>query len=146
MGTREQSLGATVCRVGETLSQEYVQRQRAVHLGNYVSPDKKVDASTCAFPNNTYFIDNLNHTWPGVYAGLELDLLRRADVRVTADPAYPQFLHWDAEAENLVPLADVLKNEEEQTPGGFRGFILRVKAFFQSFFQRIRDFFTRRAG
>ena len=40
-----------------------------------------------------------------------------------------------------MPLADVLKNEEAQTPKGLRGFLLKVKTFSQSFFQKLRDLF-----
>ena len=142
VGTREQSLGATVTKIGQTLDADYVIRQNRKGLGRYISPDQKLDASTCAFPDNTYFIANLNHSWPADYANLEEVLLRREDVRVTADPEYPQFLWYDSETGKLVPLTDALRPKEEEAPTGIRAFFAKIKAFFVSLAERFRAFFA----
>ena len=49
--TKYASVGAKVASYGKKLSRK----------GKYVSPDKVIDASTCALPNNTWFIKGLTH-------------------------------------------------------------------------------------
>ncbi len=49
--TKYASAGATVAKFGKTLKRK----------GKYVSADKVIDASTCALPNNTWFIRNIQH-------------------------------------------------------------------------------------
>lgn len=50
--TKFASVGATVALHGETLENA---------AGDYVSPDKIIDASTCAFKDNTWFIKGVQH-------------------------------------------------------------------------------------
>ncbi len=144
VGTASQSLGATTCNIGGTLSNDYVLRQQRRGLGRYISPDKKVDASTCAFPDNTFFVANLNHSWSGKYAGYELDMIHEHRT-VNSDPAYPQFLYYDFDTEKLVPLADVVNAQPEtpeETTGGFRAFLARMLDFFRRIIARIRGLFA----
>ena len=54
------SLGATCARYDETLPDSYVQQLHPEK--NYISPDRKIDASTCAFPDQTWFVKNSSHT------------------------------------------------------------------------------------
>ena len=55
------SFGATAAGVFDTLSDEYIAEREAIGYGEYISPDKKVDASTCLFPDTTWFIKNKHH-------------------------------------------------------------------------------------
>lgn len=55
------SFGATAAGVFDTLSDEYIAERTALGYGNYISPDKKVDASTCLFPDTTWFVKNKHH-------------------------------------------------------------------------------------
>lgn len=55
--TKHSSLGATTASYGEILSSEYLEGKDSA----YISPDKTVDASTCLFPEKTWFIKNLGH-------------------------------------------------------------------------------------
>lgn len=58
------SFGATSAGVFDTLPQEYIDERIAAGYGDYISPDGKVDASTCLFPETTWFIKNKHHdTW-----------------------------------------------------------------------------------
>ncbi len=59
--TKNSSFGATVAGVFDTLSDEYIESRIAEGYGDYISPDKKVDASTCLFPDTTWFIKNKHH-------------------------------------------------------------------------------------
>lgn len=136
VGTKEMSLGATTAKVGKTLSDEYIAEREALGFGKYISPDKKIDASTCLFPDNTFFVQNLDHTWPARYAGIELDLLTKYSAfDINTNPEIPQFLFFDEANEKLVPLADVeLKEDVDYSEGitGFFGVIFRLVEFIKN--------------
>ncbi len=66
--TKNSSFGATVAGVFDTLPQQYIDERVAAGYGEYISPDGKVDASTCLFPETTWIIKNKHHdTMSGVY-------------------------------------------------------------------------------
>ena len=138
VGTKAMSLGATTARIGSALPSDYILAQKKKRLGEYISPDNLIDASTCAFPDHTYFVANLNHLWPGPYAGIELDVVRPT---ATGEPflEIPRFSYYDEASGKLIPLADVLKEETPKT--GVAAFFARIRAFFHALFQRIKAFF-----
>lgn len=62
------SFGATAAGVFDTLSDEYIAERTALGYGDYISADRKVDASTCLFPDTTWIIKNKHHdTMTGYY-------------------------------------------------------------------------------
>ncbi|MEI6580500.1 MAG: hypothetical protein WCN92_13690, partial [Eubacteriales bacterium] len=87
------AMGATSAPAGQKLSPAYL----AAHAGSkYISPDKSVDASTCAFPNNTWFFENQQHEDAGCNAAcmnLVGELFLNTKMKnINSDPAhYPQF-------------------------------------------------------
>ena len=98
---RYTSLGATCADFDQTLPKDYVQ---AAHTErNYISPDRKIDASTCAFPDRTWFIKNSSHL--GTLTGstgcedemMQWILTREQQPTVWDDPAYPQYLSYFAD-------------------------------------------------
>lgn len=67
--TRNSSFGATTAGLFSTLDQEYIDERVAAGYGDYISPDGKIDASTCLFPETTWFVKNKHHdTLAGVTA------------------------------------------------------------------------------
>lgn len=56
------SFGATTSTVYDTLSDEYIAAREAEGKGKYISPDKQIDASTCLFPDYTWFIKGNKHS------------------------------------------------------------------------------------
>ena len=92
------SIGATCAPYNETLPDGYVQQKHPEK--NYISPDNKIDASTCAFPDNTWFIKNSTHlgTLSGGTGGEQplLFWLLTQDTQPTVwdDPAYPQYMTY----------------------------------------------------
>ena len=58
---RSASFGATAAGVFDTLSDEYIAERTALGYGKYISADKKVDASTCLFPETTWIMKNKHH-------------------------------------------------------------------------------------
>ncbi len=56
------SFGATTSTVYDTLSEDYIAQRVSEGKGKYISPDKQIDASTCLFPDNTWFIKGNKHS------------------------------------------------------------------------------------
>ncbi len=83
------SFGATTAHYGEKLSESYLANADA----KFISPDKTVDASTCLFPEKTWFVKNFNHMHSAVPPELgNLILYSDEEVTVDAFENYPQFL------------------------------------------------------
>lgn len=55
------SFGATTSTVYDTLTKDYIADRVALGYGKYISPDQKIDASTCLFPDYTWFIKGCKH-------------------------------------------------------------------------------------
>lgn len=76
--------------------------------GKYVSPDRMIDASTCWFPNETWFIKNMQHVGfddTQNQCDLYVWLMTTAkQVTVQSDPDFPQFLLYNTETKVLSPL------------------------------------------
>jgi len=84
------SFGATTGTIYENLSDEYIANQTVAGKGKYISPDKKVDASTCMFPDQTFFIKGASHS---DWTKFESDLCALgvcADHQITVDE-YPEY-------------------------------------------------------
>jgi len=105
--TRWMSMGALVSEVGSTLSEEDL----ATGDSAYVSADKCINASTCEYPEYTWFIKNGLHVG-GIYGSdYSSFIFTLLDTEVQEDihsfSSYPQFMSADKN-ENL----SVLKAEE----------------------------------
>lgn len=108
--TEYMSIGATCAPLGETLGDGYKQ---AVDCGHdHVSQDMFIDASTAAFPENTWFFKGLNHNdFPDDYDKfINTFLLLEEEMTVSSHEEYPQFMTFDKDG-NLVP---VTKPEAEK--------------------------------
>lgn len=97
------SFGATFAPLGETLGWQYKQAVKDGHC--HVSPDLKVDASTCLFPEYTWFIKNLSHSEvPDDLTEMSVTLAyskTQPDVRTYKE--YPQFLTYERDTEMIRP-------------------------------------------
>ncbi len=66
------SYGATTGTIYRDLDEKYIEKRVAEGKGKYISPDKQIDASTCAFPDSTWFFKGVSHS---DYTTLEDQLL-----------------------------------------------------------------------
>ncbi len=57
----DSSFGATCSKIGETLPADYIEQRKEEGLGEYISPDMQIDASTCLFPETTWIVKNVHH-------------------------------------------------------------------------------------
>ena len=100
--TYRTSYGATVADRNTTLGENYTQVNDDGH--NHVSPDTVVDASTCRFPECTWFIKNMDHVKfrQGSNATLYAWLLTsEKQVTISSNPLYTQFLYYNVDADYM---------------------------------------------
>ena len=110
------SFGATTSDVYTTLSDEYIKAQTEKGLGKYISPDKQIDASTCLFPDYTWFFKGAPH---GFYTTPETDLIMQvidADRQLTVDDFdLTQFIAYNYETRTASPMTTENCNTEYWT-------------------------------
>ncbi len=122
--TKYNSFGATVAKLNETLD---------VPAGKYVSPDKTINASTCLFPEQTWFIEDLRHNdMPGCSDDF-IDTLLHYDGQATVDTfeEYPRFMKYDSESDSLIA------DEADVTLSFFRKFFEAIKELFNAIFKNV---------
>ena len=56
------SFGATTGTIYNDLSDDYIASRMEAGFGKYISPDGQIDASTCLFPDSTWFIKGSSHS------------------------------------------------------------------------------------
>lgn len=85
------SAGATVALRGETLGDGYKQKVDCGH--NHLSPDGRIDASTCILPENTWFIKGMLHAncHDGIMKMYNRLMFSDDNMNVFSDPLYTQF-------------------------------------------------------
>ena len=137
------SFGATTANVNETLSDKYINQRVAEGKGKYISPDKLIDASTCLFPDTTWFIGNLSHPYTPDWADDHMARFFQTDgMTVDTFEDAPQFLLYigdefddDTTPDQVVPLTvenadDTLAFDTDTDFGsGFSVFYAKVIAF-----------------
>ena len=107
------SFGATTSNVYETLSDEYISQKTSEGKGKYISPDKLIDASTCLFPDYTWFIKGSSHSNWTCYEIKIMFEVASADRQLTVDDfPYSQFMVYDKETDSLSPMTKENCNTE----------------------------------
>lgn len=106
------SFGATGAKIGETLSADYMNSVKDKGKGKYISEDLIVDASTCLFPNNTWFIRDIEHgNTPTAINNLMLSILRsKSQATVNSFSDYPQFTAYNSQTGTLEPITEPIAN------------------------------------
>ena len=142
--TNQLSFGATTADYGKVLEQSYIDSMSEEAL-KYLSPDKKVDASTCLFRDNTWFMKNsLHDDFPDDGNRLIKMLVDTKGTATVFDNAeWPQYVEYipveGAEEGIFIPVegtdADIEKPEEGSGEERFSIFI--------RFFTAILNFFTK---
>ena len=109
----EQSFGAVCADYGEVLSEKYV---NALEDTKYLSPDHKIDASTCLFPETSYFIKDLHHDLvPPSMNYFVMDLMNYE--ATVSGGEYAQYLDYVGWNDPLVPVEGLDEDAtKEETP------------------------------
>lgn len=110
------SFGATTSTIYDTLSEEYIAERTAAGYGKYISPDKQIDASTCLFPDYTWFIKNCEHgNYPWEEKRLVLAVIDANEQLTTEDFKYTQFSVFDYSTDTLSEMTEENCNDNYWT-------------------------------
>lgn len=123
--TASTSFGATIAPYGTSFSADYLEGKDMA----LISPDRTIDASTCLFPEKTWFIKNIAHDKTGATSSLRLELLFGAEEATIENSDHPRFMIYDAENEVLLEDKTEFEEPVEETKGG-------------SIFRKVINFFT----
>ncbi|MBR2078630.1 MAG: hypothetical protein IJ962_00335 [Clostridia bacterium] len=95
------SFGATTTTIYDTFSDEYIAEKAKTGADKYISPDKHIDASTCLFPDSTWFTKGISHsTWTNLETALLFQVIT-ADKQLTIDDFdCSQYIMYDKETGN----------------------------------------------
>ena len=130
--TRSNSLGATTAPAGSCFSDEYLQDKDM----KYISPDKTVDASTCLFPEKTWFIKNLMHTVTDKTAPLYSELLFGEEEATCDNSAVARFTFFDTQSGSFGSDETLPEKEEKLTP------MQMLFNFLKALFKKLADLFS----
>ena len=110
-GTRATSFGATVAPFGSALTEKYIKAMDKDDI-KYLSDDKMIDASTCVFPDKTWFVKNLYHAnFPQCVDSLIDVFFRTEGMTVETMKEYPQFMKYDKETGELSEVTGLDKGD-----------------------------------
>lgn len=131
------SFGATCSTVNTTLSDEYISQRQQEGYSKYISPDKQVDASTCVFPDSTWIIKGMTHeNWAACNDQLIYTICTSEEpLTVDSMDKYPQFMVYDRDADNIIPMTSDNCNVTNWDASGIstHNFKQYLKAFFDWF-------------
>ena len=101
------SYGATTSDIYSTLSDEYIAQRVAEGKGKYISPDRQIDASTCQFPDQTWFLKGAKHShWTDVENRILYNVIT-ADHQLTVDDCeYSQFVVYDVKTSGATAMTE----------------------------------------
>lgn len=136
----ELSLGATASNFDSKLSDEYLEEAKANGTDKYISADKQLDASTCLFPETTWFVKNISHdNFPAEVNEIALEFLR-SDGKTTvftSEKACGQFM--DYSTGKLEAVSDKNSNVIDDSWGN--DWVSILKRFIQSIINSILKIF-----
>lgn len=102
LATRLSSYGAICADYDSTLSNKYIAERTQAGFGKFISPDRKIDASTCALPETTWFIKGMSHRcFAACVDTLSVKFVNSDGMTVDSDPDYSQFLQFNATNDSL---------------------------------------------
>ncbi len=110
--TKYSSLGATTAPVGSILDDTYLEGKDP----EYISPDKTVDASTCLFPEKTWFIKNLHHERTSLTSTYYKSFLFAQEEPTTDTHALSRFSIYNAETDEITVDESVPEPNEKLSP------------------------------
>ena len=96
------SFGATTSTVYDTLTDKQIEGK-----GAYISPDKQIDASTCVYPEYTWFVKGSSHSNWSKYENDILAAIVSSEKQLGfADFPYSQFAVYNYDDDSLVPMTE----------------------------------------
>lgn len=135
--TSATSFGAYCAQYEKTLSKSYIDAM-SEDAKKYLSPDNMIDASTCLFPDTTWFIKNCYHNnFPDSMDRLIVRFYATDNMTVFTDTeTYPQFVDYNKETGEIIPVEgpDELPSETEERFAVFIRFFTNLINFIKKLF------------
>ena len=135
--TKHSSLGATTAPIGTSFSKEELDGKDM----SLISPDRTVDASTCLFPEKTWFIKNIKHDRTDITRPLHMQFLFSQEEATIENQNLSRFIIFDAETEILSE--DKNEYEEPVKETETTSLLLKLMRFFTSIFNFIANLFKK---
>ncbi len=136
------SFGATTVDIYETLSEEHIAERTAEGKQKYISPDRQIDASTCMFPDYTWFIKGATHSnWTSYEMKILYDVVT-ADHQMTVDDfEYSQFIVYDTNTDTAQAMTEENCHTEAWATQQPQGPLEKIMSFFRLLIAWIRNLF-----
>ncbi len=138
------SVGAYTMDIYSTFDDEYIASREKAGLLKYISPDKKIDAITCSYPDYTWFVKGSSHSnWSFVENALLMEVVT-ADKQLTVDDTvYTQFMVYDYDTNTMSAMTkdncDKVFHEADKEYDKPQTLFGKIKAFFQSLIKLIKS-------
>ncbi len=137
------SFGATTSDVCETLSDEYIAQQVKKGVAKYISPDLQIDASTCMFPDYTWFYKGASHSnWTSYEMKILYDVVTASEQLTVDDFEYTQFIVYDNENDHAEAMTEENCNTEAWSTKKPETIIEKIIAFFNSLVAWFKELFV----
>ena len=140
-----QSFGATASDYNEVLSEEYLDSVSPDNM-KYISPDKKIDASTCLFPERTWFVKDLHHDYFSPLQDMSVEIMRY-DMTVDNEK-YPQFLthtgKGDVVVNELIPTVGTDEDFNKPESNIFASLVRFITAVINYLTKLFKEGFTKK--
>lgn len=136
--TKYASVGAVTADIRNTFDAGYTQTIDDGH--NHISPDFCIDASTCALPEQTWFIKDMLHctTHNGHDKLYELMLTSEEQFYVDTYEEYPQFVQNNIPDQTFDKIEGLTATEMFKKQPNFTNFVMMLR----SFIDMIKSFFN----
>lgn len=104
--TKYASMGATCANINNRLPSNY--EQVNFKDKDFMSPDWRIDASTCLLPESTWFIKDMMHSSTHAGHGEMYKWMFSSEEQLTvfSNPDYPQFMQNDVNNETFIPVVE----------------------------------------
>ncbi len=134
------SFGAVGADTGKALSVEYLNEAKKSGTIDYISDDLIVDASTCLFPEYTWFVKNIKHgTFPPSINTMFMQFLhQKKQVTVNDFEDYPRYMTFDYDTDTLSPVTSAPPSGETGTMNP----LLNLVNMLKNFLSMIINFFS----
>ncbi len=139
------SFGATTSDIYGTLDEDYIAKRVAEGKGRYISPDKQIDASTCMFPDYTWFVKNVKHSNWSWYEDAIMMTVINADRQLTIDDLdLTQFMVYNYSDNKMYAMntenCDTYNWKADKEADNPSNIFERLKAFINSFIKWFKTF------
>ena len=143
---KRSSFGATTSTVYDTLPDDYIAARVAEGKGEYISPDRQVDASTCLFPEYTWFTKGARHgKWTSMENAILYTVVTASVQYTVGDLDAARFMVYHLDTDTMEPMTEenchteywTADREEDHSRNPLR----RFAAFVRSWIKWVREFF-----